>query len=191
MAVKKQWYEIVSPKMFGEKVVGETLSVDPKFLMGRILNISFANISQDFSKFFIKMEFQVEKVEGQKAFTKFIGYEIMRERLFRMIRRRSKKVDTVQDTETKDGINFRIKSIFILKGNATTSARNAARVKAKEVIAATAKVNTLEKLVNMMITGELQKKIRQECRKIAPVGSVEIRRAEIIQERTIEEKIVA
>ena len=28
MALKKQWYEIVAPEMFGSKVIGETLAVE-------------------------------------------------------------------------------------------------------------------------------------------------------------------
>ena len=81
MAIKKQWYEIISPKMFGEKVVGETLAVDPKSLVGRKIEVSLMELSRNYSQFYIKLEFRVEKVEGNKAFTTFVGHDIMRERV--------------------------------------------------------------------------------------------------------------
>ncbi|MBI4019346.1 MAG: hypothetical protein HY364_03765 [Candidatus Aenigmarchaeota archaeon] len=185
MAVKKQWYDIVTPKAFGEVVVGETLAADPKFLLGRTLNVSFAELSNDFGKYYIKAIFQIEATEGQKAKTKFIGHECMRERLYRMVQRGSKKVEAIQDVETKDGMPIRVKSIIILRSNAGTSVKNAARNAMKETVIAVAKETEAEKFIGMMLAGELQAKLRQECKKITPVINVEIRKSEVLGQRKI------
>ena len=44
MAIKKQWYEIVAPEMFGSAVVGQTLAADPKYLL---LDEPFSNLDAE------------------------------------------------------------------------------------------------------------------------------------------------
>ena len=63
MVLKKQWYEILSPKMFGEKVIGETPAVDSKQLVNRTVEVNLMNLINDYSKFYVKIHLQVEKVE--------------------------------------------------------------------------------------------------------------------------------
>ena len=87
MALKKKWYEIISPKMFGEKRVGDTLSVDPSGLIGRKIEVSMLELSNSYQKFYVKACFQIVHVDGDRAFTKFVGHDIMRERLYRMVQR--------------------------------------------------------------------------------------------------------
>jgi ribosomal protein S3AE len=36
VAVKKIWYDIVAPEMFGSTVIGQTLAAEPKQLVGRV-----------------------------------------------------------------------------------------------------------------------------------------------------------
>ncbi len=114
MALKKQWYEIVAPKVFGEKVIGETLCNDPKNLVGRKIEVSLLDLARDFSKFYIKLQFQVERIDGSRAYTKFVGHDCLRERIYRMVQRRARRVDIIQDARTKDGFLLRVKTVFIL-----------------------------------------------------------------------------
>jgi small subunit ribosomal protein S3Ae len=183
MAIKKQWYEIISPKMFGEKVVGETMSVDAKSLIGRKISVSLMEISRNYSQFYIKLELQIEKVEGGKAFTKFVGHDIMRERVYRMVQRHGRRVDVVQDVTTKDGVKMRIKTVFMLISRVGTSLKNSARSCAKEYIAEISKEKKFEELMDMIIKGEMQFHIRKLCSKVYPVGNVEIRKTELVPEK--------
>lgn len=179
MALKKQWYEIISPKMFGEKVVGETPAADPKQLINRTIEVSLMDFSRDFEKFYIKLKFMVERVEGQKAYTKFVGHDIMRERIYRMVQRRVRRVDSVQDIVTKDGVKVRIKTVFVLIRRVKTSTKTASRQMAKEIIDKISSETNFEDLIMMIIKGELQQKVRKECTKIYPVGNIEIRKTEL------------
>ena len=179
MAVKKQWYEIIAPKMFGEKPVGETPAANPKQIIGRTVKVSLMDMSRDFSKFYLKMLFRIVSVEGSKAYTKFVGHDIMRERVYRMVQRRLRRVDCVQDAETKDGHTLRVKTVFVLMKRAGTSLKDAARKKCREVVEQSLKENSLEDAVKLIISGELQNKIKKECYKIFPVGNVEIRKSEL------------
>lgn len=187
MAVKKQWYEIVSPKMFGGNVIGETLSADPKMMKGRTVQVNMAELSSDSGKFYVKTILQIDGLEGQKLNTKFIGHEVMRERLYRMIQRRTTKVDAIQDVETKDAAKVRVKTLMIIKRKSGTSIKNAIRAGIKKSVASIARDTDLEPFINMILSGELAAKLRQECKKITPISSVEIRKSEIIPAKVIAE----
>ncbi len=114
MALKKQWYEIVSPKAFDEKIVGETLAVEPKHLIGRKVTFSMLELNKDYTNFYVKVHFKIDNVDGMRAHTKFVGHEIMRERIYRMVQHRTRRVDCVQDITTKDNVRIRIKTVFTL-----------------------------------------------------------------------------
>ncbi|MFH0832926.1 MAG: 30S ribosomal protein S3ae [Candidatus Aenigmatarchaeota archaeon] len=181
--LKKQWYEIVAPKAFEEKVVGETLANDPKQLIGRTIEVNVIDLLGDYSKFYFKIKFQAEKIEGSKIFTKFVGHECMRERVYRMVQRHVRRVDCIQDVNTKDGVKVRIKTIFVLASRVGTSLKDKSRKKAKEIVEKVVKEKTLDEFVKMIISGELQMMIKKDCSKIYPVGNVEIRKTEVLKEK--------
>ena len=183
MPLRKQWYEIIAPKMFGEKAVGETLASDPKQLVGRTIEVSLMELSRDFSRFYIKLLFQITEVNGQKAYTKFVGHDTMYERVYRMIQRHTRRVDAIQDVTTKDKVNVRVKTVFTLLRRVNTSLKIDARSLAREIIEKAAKENTFEDFINMIIKGELQQVIRKDCGKIYPVGNIEIRKTEILEQK--------
>jgi small subunit ribosomal protein S3Ae len=180
MAIKKQWYEIVAPKSFDERVVGETLAADAKQLVGRRIKVSMLELSRDAPKFYITLYFQVENVEGTKAYTKLVGHDCMRERIYRLVQRRLRRVDAVQDVVTKDGQKVRIKTVFVLIRRAGSSLKSETRAKCKEVVEKIAKEKTFEEFVKMVIADEIQQALRKDINKISPVGNVEVRKTELM-----------
>ena len=107
----------------------------------------------------------------------------MRERIYRMVQRRVRRVDVVQDVKTKDGLKIRIKTVFVLIRRVGTSIKSATRQKAKEIIEAEPKDKTFEDIVRSIISGELQQLVKKECSKVSTVGNIEIRKSEIIPEK--------
>lgn len=182
MALKKQWYEIVSPKMFGSKVVGETLAVEPKALIGRVLEVSLLEVSRDYSKFYIKLRFQIEEIEGQKALTKFIGHNIMTERIYRMVQRHGRRVDVIEDVKTKDGVRVRTKVVFVLLKHVGASMKDATRKTAREKLVEIANSTNFEDFMNKIIKGEVGMEIRRTCNKVYPIASIEVRKTEVMHE---------
>lgn len=188
MALKKKWYEIISPKMFGEKRVGDTLSVDPSGLIGRKIEVSMLELSNSYQKFYVKACFQIVHVDGDRAFTKFVGHDIMRERLYRMVQRYGRRIDCIQDVTTKDGVKIRVKTVFMLIKRVGTSLKNACRAYATEIIDNIAKETNFEDFVRMSIEGDIQQQVRAEVTKIYPVGNIEIRKTEVMGDKPVAEK---
>ena len=182
MALKKQWYEIVAPKMFGEKVVGDTPAVEPKHLVGRKVVFSMLELDRDYTNFYVKVYFQIDRVDGTRAYTRFVGHDIMRERIYRMVQRRIRRVDCVQDVKTKDGVKLRIKTVFILIRRVNTAIKGATRKKCKEIIEKITAETNFENLVKMIISGKLPATVRREITKTYPVSALEIRKSEVTYE---------
>jgi len=159
------------------------LASDPKQLLGRIIDVSLMDISRDFSRFYIKLVFQITNVNGSQAHTKFIGHDTMYERIYRMVQRHSRRVDVIQDVTTKDGIRVRVKTIFTLLRRINTSIKQDARTLAREIIERAAHENTFEDFMDMVLKWELQQIIRTSCGKIYPLGNIEIRKTEILKQK--------
>ena len=46
----KQWYKVVSPEMFGRVPFGETIANDPERIVGRIVETTLGDLTNNFSK---------------------------------------------------------------------------------------------------------------------------------------------
>lgn len=69
----KEWYTLLAPKFFGEKVLGETPIGDPETIKNRVLSVSLINLINDSSKYYFKFNFRVKDVKEKKVSTEFWG----------------------------------------------------------------------------------------------------------------------
>src|SRR3989338_10791948 len=90
---KKQWFPIMAPKQFDNVVLGETLVNDPNAMLGKTLSHSLMNLTNDSKRQNVNIHFRVVEVEGDKAKTKIIGYQIIPSSVKRFVRRNSEKMD--------------------------------------------------------------------------------------------------
>ena len=67
---EKSWYDIKTPVEFGEKDIGSTPARDPEFLAGRTVEVTMRELTGDFSKQYIKLQFEIDNVAGTVANTK-------------------------------------------------------------------------------------------------------------------------
>lgn len=176
----KQWYTIVSPKMFGEAEIGRTISDDPDKIMGRKVSVSLVNLINDFRKYYMKFSFKVVNVEDGKAETRFDGSEVMRDYVSRMVRRRSRRVDTVQNLTTKDGVNIRVKGLTIIPHQVKTSVKETVRDSVKDIIKNEVERTSLDDFVKRIISDDIKHRVMRESGKIYPIGNFEVRKIEII-----------
>ena len=175
----KKWFSIISPKVFGEIEIGKTLASEPENLIGRRLTISAIEVTNDLRKYYLKLSFRITRVEGENAYTEFDGSECTRDYISRMIVRRVRRIDTVQDVVTKDGVKIRVKCIIVVHKKAKTSITKTIRKKVEELIEEIVKNSTLDDFVKGLINDEIKKRIVAEIRKIYPIRHFEIRKTEV------------
>ena len=92
---EKDWYTIKTPVAFGDKEIGETPSRDPDFLVGRTVEATMRELTGDFSKQYIKLQFEIDNVAGDVANTKFTGHKTTTDYVRSMIRRGTSRIDTL------------------------------------------------------------------------------------------------
>ncbi len=176
----KQWYRIVAPEMFNGVELGETPAREPDLLIGRVSEVSLQDLTGDFTKSHIKLQFRINAIKGADASTEFIGHTMTSDYLRRLTRRRNSKIENVTDVRTKDGYKMRIKTISISVGRVSSSHQHAVRMKIGETVFRKASERTMPEVVKSIISGELPKEISRECRRIYPLKRVDIRRSEIL-----------
>jgi small subunit ribosomal protein S3Ae len=176
----KEWFTIIAPKIFDEKEIGRTMISDPKGLTGRRISLSLMELTNDFSKYYMKFAFKINRIEGNKAFVNFDGSECMRDYISRMVLRRVRRVDAVQDLTTKDGIKIRVKTLAIISRRAKSSIQKNMRVSIKEMIKEEVENSTLDEFIEKIISDEIKGRVLRESRKAYPVRNFEIRKTEII-----------
>jgi len=174
----KQWFSVIAPKLFNEMELAKTMAVDPESLIDRKIGLSVMELTNDFSKYYMKIFFRIKKVEGDKAFAEFAGSECMRDYISRMVLRRARRIDTVQDLVTKDGKKITVKGITISR-RIKSNIEKAIRVRMKVLIKSEVENSTLDEFIKKILTDEMKGLLLRECRRIYPVRNFEVRKTSI------------
>jgi len=176
----KEWYPILAPKLFENKEIGRAMVTEPEQLIGRKVNVSLLELMNNFNKFYLKFTFKITKVNGTNAYADFVGSEVMRDYISRMVLKRVRRIDTVQNLETKDGRKVKVKSIAIISKKVKSSMEKIIRSQINEGLKREISDVNFDDFVIMLTTDELKGIILREARRIYPVRNFEIRKIEVL-----------
>jgi small subunit ribosomal protein S3Ae len=110
----------MAPKIFGDVELGKTFAIEPSYIIGRKIVTNTMNLVRESNKYYMKLIFSINSIDGTKAFTEFSGSELLREYITRMVLRRVRQIALVQDLTTKDGVKIRVKSIALTSKKMST-----------------------------------------------------------------------
>lgn len=181
----KQWYSIVAPASFNRITIAETPSDDPKKLVGRVATTTMQDLTGDFKAMHVKLHFQVQEVNGNRAQTMFAGHSYTSDFVRRLVRRNHTKVTVIQDVQTKDGAMVRVKPILVTDHRSQSSQATLLRQTVEQTLVNTAKEASLGQFVKVMLDGTLTNQIFKACRPIHPLRKAEIYKSELRQAPTI------
>jgi small subunit ribosomal protein S3Ae len=175
----KVWFNLLAPEMFNKQLLGETLADDAGKLVGRIAEVTVQDLTGDFSKMHIKLQFRVNHVQGQDALTQFVGHDMTSDYIRRLTRRKRTRTDLVVDVVTKDNWRIRVKPMAITDRRIQTSKQTAIRAIITNVVRETAAKQAASDLVKGIISGDLAKTIAVACKPVQPISRVEVRKSEV------------
>merc|ERR1719311_1405699 len=85
--LKKEWYDIKAPSMFGVRSCGKTLvsrtqgtKIATEELKGRVMELNLADLNSDEDQSFRKIKLCIEDVQGRNCLTDFHGMTITRDK---------------------------------------------------------------------------------------------------------------
>jgi small subunit ribosomal protein S3Ae len=180
----KKWYTVIAPPVFGEVPLGLTPADDPDKLIGRVMEATLYDITGDFAHVHIKLYFQIVKVEGDTAYTRFKGHELLRDYIRSLTRRKSSKITGIFNVWTKDGYGLRVTAMVFTRYRCKTSQKRLIRKRMQEVIEKRAKESTLDDFIQAMIFSDREGSLAQEidtvARKIYAIRKVEIAKSKLL-----------
>lgn len=183
MVKKQQWYELISPNVFGNKVVGETITDEPKKLINKVVPVSGKELTGDLKKGHITIKLRITEVNELQAKTVIHSYHVQRQYLQRFIRKGYTTLDLVTDAKTEDGFLLRVKCAITAPGKLQANVRKELRNK---VIAELNKIinsSKLDNLIFLVIAGKVQHGLSKRAQRIHPVKLLEVKKIEITRKK--------
>ncbi len=177
----KEWYRILAPEMFKNEHIAETLSDEKEKLIGRVTEVTLQDLTGDFSKMHIKLQFKINEVSGFDAHTQFVGHTLTSDYIRRLTRRKHSKTDGVFDVQTKDKALVRVKPMAVTEKRIQVSQQQAIRRIMGKIINKEAKGRISSEFIREMLSGNISKQILKACKPIYPLKRVEIRKSEILR----------
>lgn len=177
---QKKWYAVVGPAAFGNVELGKTLSDDPQKLIGRVLESTLYNITEDFSQLHVKLFFKITKIEGDKVYTLFKGHDLARDYLRSLVRRGSSRIDGIFPMVTKDGYKMRVAVIALSTVRTKSSQKHSIRHLMEDVISKKSGQLMYDELIQQLVLGKIASEIYNAAKSVYPLRKIEVRKSELV-----------
>lgn len=178
----KTWYTVVAPPYFGNVELGTIPADETEKLIGRVIDSTLYDVTNDFAHQYLKIYFQITDVDGKTAKTTFKGHEYSRDYLRSLIRRRTTKVDKILDVTTKDGYKVRVAICAFTLSRIRTSQEKGIRAIMEKIAKEKASNLTFDQFVQEMVLGKIASDIYNEAKKVAPLRHVGVRKSKLIMQ---------
>lgn len=175
----KSWYKVYVPEMFGKIYLGDTIANEPEKVMGRVMETTLGEVTQDYAKQQIKLRLKIANVAGDAAYTEFAGHEVTRDFMRSLVKRKTSRIDTILPVTTKDGKLFRLTIACLTLSRANLSQVHAIRETINTAIRAYAANAEANIFVKEMVSGEIAKEILKQIKTIYPIRRVEIIKSKV------------
>ena len=175
----KDWYMVMAPNYFGNVELGAVPAEGTERIMGRILDATLYDITNDFAHQYLKMYFQVIGVDDKTAKTVFKGHEYSRDYLRSLVRRRTTRIDALINITTKDGYGLRVAVSAFTLHRVKTSQETFIRSIMKRIVEERATALTYDQYAQEMVLGKIASDIYNEAKKVAPLRHVGLRKSKL------------
>jgi len=176
----KSWYTVMGPPYFGNVELGAIPADEPEKIIGRVIDATLYDVTNDFAHQYLKMYFQITEIDGKTAKTTFKGHEYSRDYLRSLVRRRTTKVDGLFNITTKDGCKLRIAVSAFSLSRIRTSQEKEIRAIMDRIIKEKSSTLTLDQFAQEMVLGKIASDIYNEAKKIVPLRHVGIRKSKLV-----------
>ncbi|MFX1418049.1 MAG: hypothetical protein ACFE9N_03920 [Promethearchaeota archaeon] len=177
----KNWYQILTPKSFNFKPIGEVIGVE-ETLIGRTIETLLYDFTGKYSDISLKLQFQITdiKEEAKNCNSIFIGHQYTNDFIRSLIGRGSTKIQTIINLTTKDKYIFRVTMLCTTIKRARSSQQILIRKIMSEILREFAKSLNHEKFIAGMIYGEFQNQIMRVAKTIYPLSNSVIIKSKLI-----------
>jgi len=177
----KQWVTVLASPSFGNAPIGRVPITDVERPAGRVVETTLYDIlKQDPQHYSFKLYFQIDKVDGDTAYTILKGHEFSREYLRSLIRRGSSMSDFIKDYKTKDGYSVRVYTIALSQGRMNSSKKHEIRMIIDKIIGERAAALEYDQFVQETVLQKLASDVYNEAKKVTRLRHVGVRKTKLI-----------
>ena len=176
----KEWYDVYSPSYFGELVVASVPVENPGALIGRVVETTLYDITNDFAHQSIKLYFLIVNSKDHKAGTILKSHEYATDYLRSLVRRGSTRMDGIFKVSTKDQFSTRISVVAFTRDRIKASQEHGIRQMMKQVIDERAAALNYDQLTHEAVLGKIGSDIYNMAKKIAPLRHVGVRKSKLL-----------
>jgi small subunit ribosomal protein S3Ae len=184
----KKWYSVIAPAYFGSVEIGTVPAADSENIIGRMIESTLYDVTEDFAHQYLKMFFQITRIEGRRALTIFKAHEYSRDYLRSLVRRKTTRIDRIVTLTTKDEYKLRVSACAFTLARIKTSQEKEIRMVMQKVLEEKASSLTFDQFVQEAVLGKIASDIYNEAKKITPLRHVGIRKTKLISKPAIEPK---
>lgn len=177
----KQWVTVLASPSFGNAPIGRVPLTDVEKPQGRVVETTLYDIlKQDPQHYSFKLYFQIDRVEGETAYTVLKGHEYSREYLRSLMRRGSSMSDFIKDYTTKDGYVVRVYCIALSQGRMNSSKKHEIRAVMDRTIAERSASLTYDQFVQETVLQKVASDVYNEAKKVTRLRHVGVRKTKLI-----------
>jgi small subunit ribosomal protein S3Ae len=172
----KEWFNIEAPVYLNRAIVGTTMAGDPSLLLGRNVETTVGELTNDMTKNNTKVVLRINNVVGDIATTDLVGHELTTDYVRSIVKRQTSRIDANVEVKTRDGFVIRVKPTCFTIKRARSSQIKAIREVMIEIVKRRASESDFETFMQEAILGRLSAGIYRQAKFIYPLRRVEIRK---------------
>jgi small subunit ribosomal protein S3Ae len=176
----KEWYDVYAPAYFGEKKVASIPGADPGRLIGRVVETTLYDITNDFSHQSQKLYFLVSNVKGEKAETVLKGHEYSADYLRSLVRRGSTRIDAIFNVTSRDQYVTRASVVAFTRDRVNANQQHLVRSIMRKTIEEKAVTLAYDQLCHEMVLGIFGSEVYNLAKKISPLRHVGVRKSKLL-----------
>jgi len=181
--VKKGWkekttYRIIAPESFDQQEIGATVSSNESNLIGRNIEVSLRDLTGDKAKQYLKIIFEIFKVEEGKAKTRFKRFYTSQQYMRSRIRKGMSKIEPEMKIKLADGTVW-VKVVIATQKKVQTSKSIDMNKRVFSIIEKYKDLK-LNEFLQMALFGKLGTDIYHNVKKISPTKRVEIEEIKLL-----------
>jgi len=195
--LKKEWFDIKAPSMFGVRNCGKTLvtrttgtKIATEELKGRVLEMNLADLQLDEDQSSKKIRLCIEEVQGRNCLTDFHGMSLTRDKICSLIKKWHSLLEAHADVKTTDGYTVRLFAIAFtqrrpdqIKTNCFAQSAHIRKIRRKmvDIMVDEASKVQLRDLVKKLIPEVIGKEIEKQTQGIFPLKDAMIRKVKVLK----------
>ncbi|MEM2760130.1 MAG: 30S ribosomal protein S3ae [Nitrososphaerales archaeon] len=178
----KKWVVVQAPASFGNVPIAQIPVTDEEKGIGRVIEVTLYELwKTDPQQHTIKLYFQIERIDGDIAYTRFRGHEFAKEFLRSLIRRGSSMITYINDYTTQDGYKFRVSAIAFSQRRLNSSKKHEIRSIINEVLSSEIPQKNIDQFVQAVVGPELNARMHAKVKKIVGVRHISVRKTKLLQ----------